>query len=173
MPILGFALIGLGLVDFIASRGGIDIYALVGIQLTGAAYTYSPAIATGLGALILTLTFGQNAKKLLLSYLDDDEELLLFRSADLQNPSRFGRPKHGYLFVTNKRLGFLGDLPKAYKHLQTMEVDTQGIVWRLRDVTGVEKGFSNVTISAHGQAVKFNTGALFTEQIADEIQSRL
>lgn len=173
MQILGFILIGLGLFDFLASRVGIDIYAFVGIQLTGPAYTYSPLIAMGLGALLLTMTFGQNAKKLLIDYLGDDEQLVLFRSANIKNPGFFGRPKHGYLFVTDKRLGFLGDLPKAYKHLQTTEVDTHGIVWRLRDVTGVQRDWLNVTIAAHGQEVKLKTGALFTKQIADAIQSRL
>lgn len=173
MSIIGFALIGLGLIDFVAGRSGLDIYALLGIPLTGPIATYSPVIAIGLGAVILTMVFGHNAKKVLLDNLVAGEELVLFRSANLRSPGLFGRSKHGYLFVTNKRLGFLGELPKAYKHLQTREMDTQGIVWDLREVTSFEKRFMYVTITAQGETVRFKTGAILSGQIADAIRSRL
>lgn len=173
MPILGYVLVGLGFIDYLASKLGVDIYALVGIQLPGPLFTYSPVIALGLGAVVLAMSYGKQAQTNLKDSFDDDEALILFRSAALRNPGLFSPRKYGHLFVTNKRLGFLGELPKTHQHLQTMDSDLPGIIWNLREISGVERGFNSVTVTARGQSIRFEISAHQTGAVAKAIQSQL
>lgn len=57
MKLLGYALVGLGCVDFIAALAGIDIYtSLVGVSLSGFADDYSALVALVCGGLVLVAT---------------------------------------------------------------------------------------------------------------------
>ena len=111
MRILGYLLIVLGTIDWGVSLIGVDFYAIFGIYLKGLAYQYSPFIAGTLGGLLVFISASKSAAEDYQSstpkFLEADENLILQKTVNGRTTG-IGFKEPGFLYVTNKRVKFIG-----------------------------------------------------------------
>lgn len=135
---VGFAFVALGLVDWVLGLNGIDLYRALGMTLPEDVGKYSAILAIGLGAMVIVLAESKVVAQDIEELMEPGEELIFCRRVRLR-PGRFGPAKSGFLFLSSRRIGYRGDLPKAYKYLQDGSMGSDGFVWDLKDLTQVER----------------------------------
>ena len=112
-----FTLVFIGAIDYLSSLGGIDFYGLFGINLSGIFYQFSPLIVGGIGAAILWFVFKQDASSGLDESLAEGEEILYKNTVAVKQKGWFKQPDSGLFYLTNKRIGYMGDEDLAFDSL--------------------------------------------------------
>lgn len=137
IALLGYFFLGLGLVDGLTSLGGIDFYGLFGLQLSETADSYAPIFAGLLGIIFLALGSDRRFASQIADSMPAGEQLVFCRRVRVKNGGLFGGFSSGFLILSDKRLGYLGDLPEAYSALLEQDDDLGDINWDLAEVRRV------------------------------------
>lgn len=172
VAIVGYVLVGLGLLDWALSLPGIDLYQVLGITLPPAIAGYSAILAIAAGAVVLALAEGGQIADSVSDMMQPGERLIFCRRVRVRT-GRFGPAKSGFLFLSDQRIGYWGDLPKAFKYLQDGSLNSTGFVWDLKDLTSVKFNAMALELVAGTRAFRAQPRAWLLQTMAGDIQRQI
>lgn len=170
MKILGMFFIGLGVVDFLASLIGIDFYAYFGINLTGYAYEYSPYAAGILGFVIYSLDKNKDIQHEIETSIGKNEKVVLTKFVNVRKGGFFSGVESGTFFVTNQRIGYLGNYSQKGEDLDNDDVGELNFSCNLSSISSVEGSLFSIQIGYDGKTFKFLPGMTQVKKIVAEIE---
>ena len=113
MRYVGWTLVIVAMIDFLLSWVGVDFYGLFGIDL-GILYQFSAYVVGGIGGIILWIVYKGDASAAIDDSLAEGEELLYKKTVSVKQKGWFKQPDKGYLYLTNRRIGYMGDEDHAF-----------------------------------------------------------
>jgi len=170
---LGYFFILLGIVDFLASLQGTDFYAMFGIYLEGLAYQYSPYAAGLLGFILIALDKNKDINHLIEKSMEKDENLILSSLVSVRKGGIFSGTESGTFFITNKRLGYIGNFSQNGENLDAEVDGDNDFIWQLKDVSSARATAVSVIIKSGEEEFKFLPGFWKTKSIVDSIKANM
>ena len=144
MKIVGFLLIGLGIVDVGLSYIGIDIYWEIGIYVPDWLYDWTAYIPIAIGGLLL---YSVKIKGKIAEFegtLDEGETLV--KSGQVSFNESFSKIESGGLLLTDKRLFYRGINKHKGEEVSYEDVGSNDFELLLGDISSVETKFPSYII---------------------------
>ncbi len=160
MKNFGWVLVIVGAIDYLSSLGGIDFYGLFGINLSGIFYQFSPFIVGGIGAVILWIAYKKDASSALDDSLAEGEELLYKNTVAVKQKGWFKQPDNGLFYLTNKRIGYMGDEDLAFDS-------------NLEDVSSITTKRWWITLTIEDKTFTFTGGYFKAKSLASQIENAM
>ena len=144
MKILGFLLIGLGIVDVGFSFLGIDIYREIGIYVPDWLYEWTAYIPMIIGYLLL---YSENLKGKVAEFEGSlDEGEVLVKSGQVSFKESFSKIESGVLLLTDKRLFYRGINKHKGEDISFENVGSNDFELLPGDISSVETKLPNFII---------------------------
>ena len=144
MKILGFLLIGLGIVDVGFSFLGIDIYREIGIYVPDWLYEWTAYIPMIIGFLLL---YSENLKGKVAEFEGSlDEGEVLVKSGQVSFKESFSKIESGVLLLTDKRLFYRGINKHKGEDISFENVGSNDFELLPGDISSVETKLPNFII---------------------------
>jgi len=152
MQVLGFLLIGLGIIDFAISWVGIELYSTIGIHLPQSIAQFTPLVAGGIGICLLIVAYNKDVASEFEENLNEDEKLIKKSSISVKH-STF-KQEAGLLFLTNQRLKYVGTSTQS-----SIELGSKDVEIVLKDISSIKGLKASVSLfDKEGNEYKFMVG---------------
>tara|TARA_A100001011_G_C14262487_1_gene823120 strand:- start:1271 stop:1765 length:495 start_codon:yes stop_codon:yes gene_type:complete len=159
MRYVGWTLVIVGVIDWLSSLGGIDFYGLFGIDL-GILYQFSAYIVGGIGGIILWIVYKGDASSAIDDSLAEGEELLYKNSVTVKQKGWFKQPDTGVLYLTNRRIGYMGDEDLAFDS-------------NLEDVSSITMKRWWIELTIADKTITFTPGMFKAKSLASQIENAM
>jgi hypothetical protein len=172
MKKLGYFFIGLGIIDLLSiDLFGVDFYALFGINLTGYAYEFSPFAAGLLGIIIIYMDKDKDLNHKIETMLASEEEIILTRKVSIKKGGIFSGMEHGIFFITNKRIGYMGNMSQSLTGSSTDESEgNYDFSCDIKKISKIEGGLASFKIEYDNKNLKFTPGITRVKDIVNIIK---
>ena len=172
MKNLGYFFIGLGILDFLSvDLFGVDFYALFGITLTGYAYEFSPFAVGLLGIIIIYMDKDKDLNHKIETILTSGEEIILTRRVTIKKGGFFSGMEHGNFFITNKRIGYMGNMSQSLTSLPGGESEgVYDFICDIKKISKIEGGLASFQIEYDNKNLKFTPGMTRVKDIVNIIK---
>ena len=160
MRYVGWTLVIVAMIDFLLSWVGIDFFALFGINLHPTIFHYSAYIIGGIGGIILWIVFKGDASSAIDDSLAEGEELLYKKTVTVKQKGWFKQPDKGYLYLTDRRIGYMGDEDLTF-------------VSNLEDVSSISTKRWWIELTLADKTVTFTPGMFKAKSLVSQIENAM
>ena len=152
MQVLGYLLIGLGIIDFAISWMGIELYSTIGIHIPQSFAQFTPLVAGGIGACLVLIVSNKDVASEFEENLNEDEKLIKKTNCSVKH-STF-KSEYGLLFLTNQRLKYVGISTQS-----SIELGSKDVEMVLKDISSIKGVKASMTLlDKEGNEHKFTLG---------------
>jgi len=167
MKILGFLLIGLGIVDVGLSYIGIDIYWEIGIYVPDWLYNWTGYIPMSIGAILIFAGTHKGKVAEFEGSLNEGETLVKSENAAIRES--WTKTENGVLLLSNTRLFFHGISKTSGQNISYEDVGSYDFELLLGDISSVETKFPTYIIIKDKDNNEFKLMVMGKEKWKNEI----